>query len=193
MANDSLPDRPLNAVCWCVIDCGLQTWWWDQDDGPKSRTVREIRIGWELSHFTKGGRRQVLTKRYNRSFWPTSALQRDLTSWVGGLPRDGRAGQISLARLIGRGALLHTEITVTGYRRITKVEHGPQLSGLDRWPLWFSLDHFDPAAFHQLPDRLKDYVMISPTFLAQHGHPTDPPEHTRPATGGEILDDEIPW
>lgn len=185
---DTPASERLHAVCWAVIDCGLQTWWWDQEDGPKSRQVREIRIAWELTDETRRGRQAVLTKRYNRSFWPTSTLRRDLASW-GGMPHIGKRG---LFPLIGQGAVLHTE-RAGHYRRIVEVRPGPALRALDRAPLWFDLDSFDPDAFHQLPDRLKDYIMISPTFLAQHGHPHDPPEHTRAQTAGEFLDDEIPW
>lgn len=178
----------LPAVCWAVIDCGLQDWWWEHH----VRRTHEIRLGFELlEERDRAGDRRLFQRRYNFTLHKRSALRQDLERWIGPLPVP-----FDLAALLGQGAVLTVERQTSGFRRIAAIAalHGP-LWPPQRRPLHLRLDpqRFDPEALTRLPGALRDHIMASPTFLALHGEPIDPPEHTRPATAAELIGDEIPW
>lgn len=182
------PTQRCAAVCWAVIDCGLQYQWWE----THARRTHEIRLGFELiDEPDGGGTRCVLQRRYNFTLHKRAALRRDLENWLGPLPVPFDIGAV-----LGLGANLTVERRQDGYRRVIAIEplHGP-LWPPQRRPVHLRLEpeRFDPEALTRLPGALRDHIMASPTFLAMHGEPIDPPDHTRPATAAELIGDEIPW
>lgn len=184
--------RIAHAVCWSVVDCGVQVWHGAQ--GP--RWVRELRIGFELSEqHDKNGRKLTINRLYNRSFHKKSSLYRDLTTWleVPYLGAHARSGRFHLAELLRLGARLELERTDTGLR-IGAIRAAPAMHLCENDPLFFNLDKFDVEAFHRLPDRLRDHIMASPTFQAIHGHYSS---HTDPDSAqphpNQLNDEEIIW
>lgn len=194
----------VRASLWAVVDCGRQTWWFEE----RPRKVREIRLSFELiDERARNGDRLTIEARYALSYWPTARLKRDLESWLGrpltlierGMP-VGQGG-FDLALMLGRSCRLELMQrglyrAITGIRAPIEPDYPPH-----RAPLFLSLDpnRFDVAAFHRLSDRLKDRVLASPTYqaLCEGGADLEalwPAEHVREPTGSELLDgDHIPW
>lgn len=196
--------QSVPAVCWAVIDCGIQTWTvsigqHDPDDPTyyRPRQVRELRIGFELAdEHDRNGRKRVLTRWYARSFNKRSSLYRDLCSWLDvqhleHVMRDDR-GRFDFAELVTRGARLEVAATEEGFRRIVGIHPGPALYCTDRDPILFELDRFDVETFHRLPEPIRARVTNSPTFLAMHGEPNPPIDAIAPRATS-LTDEEIPW
>lgn len=188
----------VRAVCWAVVDCGAQTWWFEE----RPRKVREVRLSFELIDDARpNGDRGVIEQRYAYSFWPNANLKRDIEAWLGrALTRAEREGGFDLAGLIGLNARLDM-IQRGRWRGVTGVNAslGPAYPP-NRPPLfvWLENARFDVGAFHRLPDRLKDRICASATFQALHEDGLDPETlwpaaYVRPATAAEMLGDEIPW
>lgn len=176
------------ATLWAVIDCGQQTWYWQ--DRP--RRVREVRLAFERIDEPE---RAPIWQRYNYSFWPTARLHRAVAGLLGRpLSLAEREGALDLAALIGRTAALTIE--QRGAPIVQDVRHYQPSWPPRRPPLfiWLEPGRFDHEAWTRLPERLRDRILQSPTFEALHGAPAWPAEHTREPTLAEILGgDEIPW
>jgi hypothetical protein len=183
-------DNKAHAICWGVVDCGRQTWYFEE----RPRRVREVRLLFEVI----GERRYSLETRYNFSFWPTAKLHQHLTSWYGRpLTRAEREG-FDLEILVGRPALLQMSWS-SEHRTVRDIRPGTAHAMPEHRPLFLSLEpgRFDPEAYHRLPERLRDRIMASPTYHAlctgESGEEF-PAEFVREATMAEILDhDEVPW
>jgi hypothetical protein len=190
--------RSARATLWAVVDCGRQAWWFEE----RPRHVREVRFIFELLDRTlPDGTRRCLTRRYAFSFWPTANLKRDVEAMLGRpltLAERAGAGMEFLAPLAGRSCWL--DIAERGtYRAITAITPLPVDFPAHRPLLYLSLDAFDPAAFHRLPNDLKDRILASPTFQAVCDGGLDPEalwpaEHRRDPTAADALQgDDIPW
>jgi hypothetical protein len=189
--------RHGRATLWAVIDCGLQTWWFQE----RPRTVREVRLCFELlDEKNRDLERVSIEQRYALSFWPQARLAQHVSAWLGRAPTkdEKELGWAFLADRIGRCARL--EFFYKGnFRAIASMAPpaGPDCPP-NRAPIALSLDadRFDVEAFHRLSDRLKDRVIASPTWhglaLADETAPW-PAEHVREATLAEQLGDQIPW
>lgn len=172
LATNSVTQRELIpagnyiARCYQMIEIGTVT----EAFMGESKTLKKVRIGWELPEETRvfregnGEQPLVISKEYTLSMNEKSNLRKDLSSWRGKDFSDDEARSFDITKLLGQPCMLNI-IHKPSKTDPSKVYE--QISGITKIPksmtppaqvnktLLLSYDNFDDAEFEKLPDFIK--------------------------------------
>jgi hypothetical protein len=162
------------AICYCVAELGTQ----DTTYGKKPM----LHIGWELpEERLADGRPAVVSRRYNKSAAPQSALRNDIESWQGRRFSDIDLDTFDLAELVGKTCQVSIQHSDEAggriYANVTAVLPPPRGMAKEletrNEPLVFEFD--DAAARSQyaaLPEFLQTAIARSPEYQEKFSTPS---------------------
>lgn len=165
------------ARCCKIIDLGTH-------EDPKFKKKRHLAwIFWELPNTQQerasaGGDPFVVGNRYTLSHNEKATLRQHLESWYGRQFDDRQldeAGGFDLERLLGRPALLNIVHSQDGkyanVRAVMPLPRGTECPPAATTPILFSLSPYDPVAFEELSDGMKEFIRGSEEWQAEvNGH-----------------------
>ena len=189
-----LPEDTYSAVCYEVIDLGLQ---YNQTFGNVSRKVL---IGWELPDVTVeiDGLQQprVFSKQYTMSLNEKATLRKDLVSWRGKQFTDEELEGFDLGKLIGVPCLLqivHTEKNGRKYANLASVTKIPKAIPRPRGalePILFDLDESPMEKMDMMPGWISDKIKESETYKNRMEREMSATEECAPGEFVDLEDDE---
>ena len=136
----------------------------------KSNYQHDVSIGFELIGFTyedNGVQKPYdLSKTYNASIHPNSALRKMVNAWNGYEMTEEDAAKFDTNDLVGRPALLNVILKENGYndiQSVTQIPEGlPIPTPVPNMPLIrFDLEPFDQTAFDALPEWAQNKIKNS--------------------------------
>jgi hypothetical protein len=157
----------------------------------ESKTLKKVRIGWELPTELKvfkeenGEQPYVISKEYTLSMHEKSSLRADLKSWRGKDFSEAEAKSFDITNLLGKPCMINiihkpgkadplkTYQAIAGITGMPKGMTPPDAIN----PLFvLSYDKFDQQAFESLPDFIKDKMkgsleyagMMQPNVVQMH-------------------------
>lgn len=147
----------------------------------ESKTLKKVRIGWELPTELKvfkeenGEQPYVISKEYTLSMHEKSSLRADLKSWRGKDFSEAEAKSFDITNLLGKPCMINiihkpgkadpskTYQAIAGITGMPKGMTPPDAIN----PLFvLSYDKFDQQAFESLPDFIKDKMKGSLEYAA---------------------------
>lgn len=168
---DPIPEGPCAAICFLLVDLGLQV-------NKKFNSVsKKVQIGWEIPGETykdKDGNEQPRTifKEYSLSFNEKSNLRKDLRSWRGRDFTPEELDAFDLKNIVGIPCMLniiHTEGTngkiyanVGAVMPLMKGMEKPKLSG---YKTIFDMDADPLEKINTLPEWIAEKVKASETYM----------------------------
>lgn len=180
------------AICVKLIDLGTQ-----HDEYQGKPTVHEkVFVQWELpNEKMQDGRPFVVGAFLTNSLSEKATLRHWLEAWRGRPFTSAELAGFDLENVLGKGCMLNIVSKGAG-KSGTKVSgvmalpRGSAVPEPENKPSAFWLDPFDPAAFDQLRDGLKDIIKKSDEYaFIERGE-------KKPANGGGTFDDmkdDIPF
>ena len=172
------------GVCYKIIDIGTQT----SEYQGKTKSRRQVIIGWELDELMSDGRPFVVSKFYTASLSEKANLRHDLAAWRG---RDFTPEELqgfSPRNILGKSCLVQLtkndkgKVRVTGVAKLPKGMNAPELVNEQ---VFFHLDEFDQATFDSLSDGVKKLIVQSPEYQHIAGKPK--------ATSFAEMESDIPF
>ena len=185
------PEGTHRAVCWRVIDLGLQ----DSTFGVK----RVCLISWQLDEQQQDGSAFMVQRRYSMTLGKRSALREDLESWRGRAFTDQELEAFDLEALVGKSCLLgikHAERDGIVYANIASVTALPKgtkpLPPIDD-P--YIVEGPSSPAFDRLTEKMQQIVAEGHERLALQRSTSGNGKAASPqaTTTEEALNDEIPF
>lgn len=189
---DPIPDGQHIAVCYAVVDEGVQY-------NPRyENNYRKVRIMWELPEVTMEYNGEtvprVFSKEYTLSLGDKSNLRKDLQAWRGkAFTDEDLLSGFNLSQLIGKGCILQITNekkdgkTYTNITGIMALMRGMQCPSPHNTPFVFDLEN--PECLSKLPELpkwLQEKITQSETYkkLVSSGGNTD---------FQEVDDDDLPF
>lgn len=168
---DPIPEGPCAAVCFLMVDLGLQV-------NKKFNSVsNRVQIGWEIPGETykdKEGveRPRTIFKEYSMSFGEKSNLRKDLRSWRGRDFTPEELDAFDLKNIVGKACMLniiHTEgsngktyANVGAVMPLMKGMEKPKLSG---YTTIFDIDTDPLEKIDTLPEWIAEKIKASETYM----------------------------
>lgn len=147
------------AICYSVIDCGVQY------NTNFDKSSRKVMLMWELPDetYTYEGeeRRRVISKEYTLSLNDLSKLRGDLRGWRGRDFTPEEFEGFSLDKLLGVGCQLHIIHNDKGYAKIQSVlplPKGTKLGDPINKLLMLDLDEDSPEQITSKLDMLPEWI-----------------------------------
>lgn len=143
-----------------------------------SKTLKKVRIGWELPNETRefkqgeGQKPFSVSKEYTLSMHEKANLRQDLKSWRGKDFTEDQAKSFDITALIGVPCMIniiHVEKNGNTYANIsgvTPMPKGVECPAQINNSFVLSYDEFDDTLFNSLPDFIKDKMKGSLEYAA---------------------------
>jgi hypothetical protein len=181
------------AICYQMIEIGTVK----ESFQGKSREVKKVRIGWELSdELMEDGRPFAISREFTLSMHKESALRKILASWRGKDFTQEQAEKFDITVLIGQPCMLnvtHNPGIADSSKIYAKVENASPLPKALKKPKQtnpsqiLAYSDFDTALFEKLPDFLKAKIIITPEYQAMKNGVT---LNNQPET---LVEDDLPF
>lgn len=163
------------ARCYQMIEIGTVN---ELIPGRGSKTLKKVRIGWELPNETRefregeGQKPFSISKEYTLSMHEKSNLRQDLKSWRGKDFTEDQAKCFDITALLGVPCMIniiHVEKNGNTYANISGITPMPKgIACPEQINKTFELsyDSFDEEKFNSLPDFIKDKMRGSLEYAA---------------------------
>lgn len=184
-----------------IIDLGTQKVVWEGVEKMQRKLMFNFELHGEDNDgnplLTEDGKPLMVTKRYTRSFFETSALRQDLEGWRGEPFNEEDLKGFDLSKLLGKFCMLNvihnkasngkTYANVKGLSPVPAVIKKAGLPEGVNETLIFSIDHFDQKIFDGLPSWLQDTIKESAEYRGSVYNAQ------RDAKSPDIQDDDVPF
>ncbi len=181
------------AICYKIIDIGTHT----DDFQGKTRTKREMIVGWELEEKMEDGKPFVTSQFFSMSLHEKSNLRKALEAWGGQAMTAEQVDNFDPKKMLGRVCLLNLIKNKAGKVVVGSVSKLPKSMAIPvqvNPNVYFDLDAFDQATFDAFSDGMKRLIVGSAEYIAMQQTPKAPPPPPDPgATGSKPPDDDIPF
>lgn len=195
-----IPSGNYVARCFSMIELGTV----NEVFVGESKTLRKVRISWELPTETKtfdekkGPQPLAISQEYTLSMNEKSNLRKMLASWRGKDFTEEEAKAFDITKLLGKPCFLNI-IHKHGKADPSKVYE--QIAGVTSVPKGFTIpdpvntvvelyyDKFDEDVFNSLPDFIKDKMKTSQEYQAMK----QPATKNMVEEPAHIGDDDLPF
>ena len=188
------------AICIAFIDLGTQK----GEYQGEAKEQHKIMIQWELPHeLMPDGRPFVISKKYTWSMHAKSTLRAHLAAWRGrDFTDDDFDGPkaFNIANILGKSCTVNVASKnlpdgkqITYVSAIGAAMKGVSVPAAQNRQTYIALtpELYDPAAFGQLSDRMKEIVASSPEYADLQRKIARPGDV--PPTDHNDLNDDIPF
>lgn len=201
--------------CYSVIDLGTQLT--AGQFGEKFQ--HKLRLGWELFGEDDSGAPltidvdgqqmpMTISKSYTVSLHEKSSLRKDLAAWRGKDFTEEEAKAFDVSRLIGNYCMVNVTTSETNGKTYSNIAGLTPLPGALKnakpaavhAPLIFDLDKPDMKVFNAFHEKLQEAIKKSPEWAQAHrtsdlqgNHRNDELTKSKPASGFDDMDDDIPF